>query len=265
MQAPLATDLPASKTWRHPNGGGTHYFDSARAAEWIEQFNATGDPYAINALLDHSRPLLVSLFKYPAAPKHVALDELLAATQVKIWKSARLFDAGRGNSFSFIARIANSVMASAITDVWHRCERFAALDEGVESAAAYNPLASTEALAEIVHRVRMVKTPCTDPCELAAQRWLVASFIDCEFHIRRHEASDSMTTVYGIFYTRSRWIYDMTLVAVRRELINDRRLNPIAPASLVRTRSAGLIRYARFLSGEEFTRLAHSFATCRRT
>jgi hypothetical protein len=48
----------------------------------------------------------------------------------------------------------------------------------------------------------------------------------------------------------------MTLVAVRRELIGTRRLAPVAPVSLVKTRSAVLIRFARFLSSEEFTRLA---------
>jgi hypothetical protein len=92
-------------------------------------------------------------------------------------------------------------------------------------AAEYDPLASAQAIADLIARLRMVRTPCTDPFELRAQKWFVESFLDCEFHIKRHQAANCAMQVYGLDHRRSRDLFDLTLVAIRRELIVDRRLS----------------------------------------
>jgi hypothetical protein len=51
-------------------------------------------------------------------------------------------------------------------------------------------------------------------------------------------------------------LFDHSLIAIRRELVGDRRLKPVAPMSLVNTRSAGLIRFAKYIPPDDFTRLA---------
>jgi hypothetical protein len=102
----------------------------------------------------------------------------------------------------------------------------------------------------------MVRTPCRDENEIEAQRWLVSSFLDADFGLKRYEAADSMSTVYGLGHGQSRRLFDLTLVSIRRELLTDRPLAFIRPSSLARTRSEAIIRYVRFLSAEEFSRLA---------
>jgi hypothetical protein len=254
MHAPLrqSTDEREHPTWR----GGVHYFNAAQARQWIESFNKTGNVESLNRLLKHVEPLAKSILEYRCTTKHELLDELLSRIRIKLWRSLRLYDPAKGSAFSFVAKVISSTSASAVCEAWHRADRLCQFDETTESVAVSDALKSAEAVDDLIAKVRQVKTPCTDSYELAAQRWLVNSFIDCEFHIRRHEAADAMTEVFGIDYTRSRWLFDTSLVAVRRELIGTRRLMPINPVSLVKTRSAGLIRFARFLSSEEFTRLA---------
>jgi hypothetical protein len=83
-----------------------------------------------------------------------------------------------------------------------------------------------------------------------------ASFLDAEFYLKRHQAADAMTEVYGLSYRRSRELFDLTLVAVRRELVSNRHLPPIPPKALIGNRGRALIRFAKHLSPDEFTRLA---------
>jgi hypothetical protein len=69
-----------------------------------------------------------------------------------------------------------------------------------------------------------IKTSRADRYELEAQRWFVESFIDCGFHFRRHEAADAVMQVFGLDHSRSRQLFYLTMVAVRRELLPNRRL-----------------------------------------
>jgi hypothetical protein len=256
MHAPLRQ--PARSEEVHPNSwrGGAHYF-RAGYAEWlINDYNTTGNAGSLNALLEHVEPLAKSILEYRSSTRHEAPDEFLSRIRLKLWRSLRLYDPARGSAFSFCAKIIWTVAQSTVHEAWIRNERFCEFNQSVDNALLCDPLASSEAVSDIQARVRMVRTPCTDLYELGAQKWLVDSFIDCEFHIRRHEAADAMSEVFGIDYTRSRWLFDTTLVAVRRQLIDGRRLTPVNPASLARTRSEALIRFAKFLSPPEFTRLA---------
>jgi Sigma-70 region 2 len=258
MHAPLRSPDQSEQvhqTWRHRDGA-PHYFNSNLAREWIESYNQTGDQDSLCRFLEHAEPLVRSVIEYRNTVRHESADELLSRIRIKLWRSLKLFDPGKGSAFSFCAKIISSTSASAVAEAWARSERFAALNEQADSVFQFDPVASNNAIADIEARVRRIRTPCTDPSELAAQKWLISSFIDAEFGLRRCDASNAMMSVHGLTHAQSRRLFDLTLVSIRRELLTDRRLALIRPSSLARTRSEAIVRYARFLSAEEFTRLA---------
>jgi hypothetical protein len=128
MHAPLSPDESSlHKTWRHPEGG-QHYFNSNYARQLIETFNRGGDEQAINELLRHVEPLAKSILEYRCTNRYESVDELMSKIRVKIWKSARLYDPGKGTAFSFVARIIQSISCSAVADAWNRSERFCELN-----------------------------------------------------------------------------------------------------------------------------------------
>jgi hypothetical protein len=257
MHAPLSIPPDQSRvhhhTWRNGSNG-SHYFNSDYARTLIEEFNATGDE-TLNRFLTHAEPLIYSIIEYRNTIRHESADELLSRIRVKLWKSLRLYDPQKGTAFSFVARVIQSTSASIVAEAWARSEKFCEFNESSNAAFLCDPIASHDALADIRTRVREVRTPCRDRAELAAQRWLVDSFLDCEFYILRHQAANAMMEVYGLGHDQSRRLFDLTLVAVRRQLIDDRNLTPVVPSSLARTRSEALIRFAKFLNSPEFTRL----------
>jgi DNA-directed RNA polymerase specialized sigma24 family protein len=242
------------RTWRHHEGT-NYYFDRDYARELIEEYNRTGDQQSLNDLLEHIEPLARSILEYRCTTRHESIDELLSRIRIKIWRSLRLYDPSRGSAFSFCAKIISSTAASIVGEAWNRQARFLVLDEA-DRCAAPSDASANEAIEEIEHLVRQVKTGCTNRYELDAQRWFVDSFIDCGFHIRRHEASDAVMKVFGLDHSRSRQLFDLTMVAVRRELIPDRRLSPVTAFDLRGTKIQALVRYAKYLSSSEFTRLA---------
>jgi hypothetical protein len=68
-----------------------------------------------------------------------------------------------------------------------------------------------------------------------------------------------MTMVYSIDYARSRQLFDLTTISIRRELIDERRVRSVHPLDLRCTKSEALIRYAGYLSADEFSRLTALF------
>jgi hypothetical protein len=213
MHAPLipSPDQAAVvQSWR----GGAHYFRAAYAQHLIEDYNTNGNAESLNALLEHVEPLARSILEYRCTTRHEGIDELLSRIRIKLWKSVELFDPARGSAFSFVSMVISRVAMTAVNESWGRQGRFLALEEA-DRCAAPSETCTAEAIADIEARVRLIKTPCTDPYELAAQRWLIESFVDCSFCIRRHQAADSMSEVFGIDYRRSRWLFDMSLIGVR--------------------------------------------------
>jgi hypothetical protein len=62
-------------------------------------------------------------------------------------------------------------------------------------------------------------------------------------------------TVYGVGHSRSRELYDLTMLEVRRILYDDLPQRPqIVPGRLHGTRFAWMARYASLLDADEFTK-----------
>jgi DNA-directed RNA polymerase specialized sigma24 family protein len=269
MHAPAAAETRTS--WRHPQGDARTYFDSERAAQWIEDWNKQGNMDSLNRLLIHARPLIESICEYRATTKHEELAELVQLCQIKLWRSARLFDPSRGSAFSFVARVVSSVSASIVADAWRRGERFVSLEEVRRQTMGENaytledrdlaPFQATpadqHALEHIEFLVRSVRTTLTDPEELSAGRWIILSLAQCGFGLARHQVADSAMKVFNLTHHRARQVHDLLLVSLRRGLLNgiERRLVPIRPRDIVRTRLAALEKFAPLLSPEEFTKL----------
>jgi len=111
---------------------------------------------------------------------------------------------------------------------------------------------------DICHRILQTQTICTDEHELAAQRWLViCGFLYSEFKLRRHEAADSMTIVYGITRARSRQLHDLTLLEVRRQLLDVMDIPEVEVSDLRGTRAIALAKYAALLVPADFSRLVY--------
>jgi hypothetical protein len=235
--------------------GTRYYFEPDYGEQLIATFNATGDIAVLNELLKYAEPLIDSILTYRGTYRYEATDELTQKIRLKIWKSLRLYDSAKGTAFSFISKIIASTTASAIAETWTRNDRFVEINETVAGSMPAN-LASDETLQDIVHKVRKLKTVCTDKAELRAQRWFVESFLSSGFSLRRHEAANCAMKVFDLSHARSRQLYDLTLLEIRRQLINERRLDPVQPADLRGTKIAALIRYANYLCAEDFSRLA---------
>ena len=61
--------------------------------------------------------------------------------------------------------------------------------------------------------------------------------------------------VFGLSHSRSRELYDLTMLEIRRVLYNDLPQRPqIAPGRLLGTRFAWMTRYAPLLDAAEFTK-----------
>lgn len=86
------------------------------------------------------------------------------------------------------------------------------------------------------------------------QRWLVRGLVDSEFALKRHEASDAMTLVYGLSPVRSRQIHARTLLEVRRQLLDVVELPAVTRANPIGTRGKALrdiaISYRRQISAD---------------
>jgi hypothetical protein len=226
---------------------------------------------SLNRLLEHARPLICSIVEYRSTTRHAELAELVQLCQIKIWRSLRLYDRARGTSFSFIARIISSVSASVVADIWRRSERFISMEEcrrQVFSGESYAledrdlsqfqaPPADPHAIEHIEYLVRSVKTVCELSEELAAQRWYVLSFLDCESRLRRYQCADAAMAVFGLSHARARRLFDLTVLEVRRQVLagTERRLKPIRVVDICHSKIAALERYAPLLNCEEFTRL----------
>jgi len=255
MHAPLQPDeRELHKTWRHRDGA-PYIFDSRHVTELFCQINANGESAAIDELLRHSEPLIKSLIKYRRADRHVPLDELLNAVRLKLWKSVRLFDPGRGTPYSFVAKVTESVMASAVADAWRRGELYCELSAELSDHVSM-PDIDRKGINDIGERIRReIKTTATLPGELQAQRWYFQSLVASEFTVKRFQAADAAMQVYGLTHARARWLYDTVILEGRRVLINDRRLPMVPPHALRHTRIEALVRYARYLPERDFSRL----------
>jgi hypothetical protein len=241
----------------NPRGGASLHLDNARLEPLIAVYNRTEDPAALADIVELIRERALTLIRFNGTTRYRSEEELLSEINYKLIRSLRRFDAEKGSAFTFLSHLITNTLRTAVSTARARAEHYTELDEGILPRLHTNgEKESREAIDDLVFRIRAgIKSTVTDPAEREAQRWYVASFLDGWFELRRYQCANSAMLVYGLTETRSRELYDLTILEVRRLLYAELPPRLIDPESLNRTRAASLLRYRPYLTREEFSKL----------
>src|SRR5258708_6357959 len=249
MHAPFEDPRP---TKHHPNGGSDWRFDNEAVQSQLLAWQRTGNPRALQSVFEGSRAHVLRLVR---GFREVPLDETINEVLIKVWSSAHLYDPQRGTAFSFISRVATTVACNAQGK--HRAWRNRHLEvesdywDGIEA-----PVQDRHGLEHLRHQIISgIKTRRKSGCERAAQRWIIESGFDADFHLRRYQIANACMKVFGLGHAQARQLYYETTLDIRRLVLNEQQIKPLTPQELVRTKERYLIRFSNYLSGEEFSRL----------
>ena len=249
MHAPFEDSRP---TKHHPNGGSNWNFDNDVVQSQLLAWQRTGNPRALQSVFEGSRAHVLRLVR---GFHEVPLDETINEVLIKVWSSAHLYDPQRGTAFSFISRVATTVACNAQGKhrAWRSRHWEADADfwDHIEA-----PAQDLHGLEHFRHQIISgIKTRRKSGCERAAQRWIIESGFDADFHLRRHQIADSCMLVFGLFHQQARQLFDETHLEIRRVFLNEHRIKSVTPQELVRTRERHLIKYGRYLEPAEFSKL----------
>jgi hypothetical protein len=186
-------------------------------------------------------------------------DEDRAHVLRKLCRSLpRLYDPARGSLFNFTTKLTENCLIDLLRRKIARDRHVVPWDEGMLERFGVNGAEHRYALSEIAYRVMQIKTTSRDRCEVAAQRWLVRNLLASDFCFYRHEAANAMTIVYSVPPERARRIFDLTLLSIRRILLDGRRLRPVDCSRLRSLKDKGLLHYRPpRLSEGDFARLCY--------
>jgi DNA-directed RNA polymerase specialized sigma24 family protein len=236
------------------------YFCEECALLLFQRWKATEDLRVLNELLLACLPIVERLISLRASAVYESPDELKNLALLRLAKGFRhWYNPERGRIFTFVTKTTEHGFVDAVRRRKRSSARYVSMEDFFTNSLAFsvNGQEHGEALDDLHYRIRRIKTLSACPYEREAQRWLVKNLVASNFVFRRHEASDAMTIVYGLSPERSRKLYDITLLAIRRELIDERTLKPVSVSDLIGTRGRALLRYRAELTPIEFSRLAY--------
>jgi hypothetical protein len=235
------------------------YFSEEAALSLFRSWKREENIEALNELLKLCIPIIERVISRRQTTRFETSEELISYVLLRLSRSlVRLYDPAKGRIFTFVTRSTESALIDAVRRKRRETFRLQPLDDLLLNTLQVNGQEHREAVDDIRYRVFHVKTLSLCPFERDAQRWLVKNLLDSNFVFRRHQAADAMTIVYGLSPERSRKLYDITLLSVRRELIEERKLKPIRKEELIGTRAKALLRYKDRLT--EFARLVYLMA-----
>jgi hypothetical protein len=245
-------------TKHHPNGDGSHHFDNARLESLIASYQAGLDPAAaLTEIVELTQRRALTLIRFNNTTKYVPESELLSDINCKLLKAVGRFDSRRGSGFTFLSCLIQNTLRSNVTNARKAAARRVELDETITSKLVTDGESpAQEADEDLADRIRRgVKTTLDDPEEIAMQRWYVEGFIDGAAELRRYQCANAAMRGFGLSHDRSRELYDLTLLEVRRLLYGDlKHRAPIPPGRLLGTRGQWMLRYVPLLTAEEFTK-----------
>jgi hypothetical protein len=242
---------------RHSPRGAVHQFNEQRVRQLVIAWQADQRPELLNQILLLTQPLLSGVIL--SRTSYVAdFDETLSDLRIRLWKKLPHYDHTKGRIFSFLTMIAHQLITEL--GVRHRLYQQRYNPTGAELLD--HPQYSTEPevrrdekLDDLNWRIYGVKTTLSDPFELEAQRWLINGLVSTEFGLYRHQAADSMSIVFGLSPQRSRMLHDLTMLEVRRQLLDVVEIPTVSRRSLIGTRGRALAKYSDQLSSADFSRL----------
>jgi hypothetical protein len=241
-------------TKHHPKGNASQHFDDQRVSELISRYQA-GDPEALAGIIASTQERAKTLIRFHGTARFLSKPELLSDVNWKLMRVVDRYDASKGSAFTFLSQVIMTTLCTSVTTARRNAHRYAGLDEDFARSLAAKENDRSVA-DDLVHKIKAnVKTVLTNEREVAAQKWFVASFTDDGFAARRHQCANAAVAIYGLSHSRSREIFDLTMLELRRLLYDDlKRRSPIVPGQLYGTRSAWMARYQPLLSPAEFTK-----------
>jgi DNA-directed RNA polymerase specialized sigma24 family protein len=244
---------------RHnPSGNGVHHFDN----DGLERLIAThqrGDPAALGEIIEQVQERARTLIRFHKTSRYKPEDELLSDVNYRLVRGVDKFDPTRGSAFTFVSALIWNTLRSNVTAARKFISRHVELDETITEKLTTEPVVPGEVIEDVAVRLRRgMKTTLSDPAELEAMRWYVDSFIGGAFELRRHQCADAAMAVYGLNHDRSRELYDLTLLEIRRLMYDDFAPRKIVPPSrLAPTRSRWAVRFSPLMTPTEFTKFAY--------
>jgi len=244
--------MDASK--HHPNGGATPHCNNHLIERAITEYQTSQDVRSLDAIVSLTQPRALTLIRFYRTTKYKSRDELLSDVNFKLLKAVETFDPMKGSAFTFVSKVISNVLFTAVANARKDTARYKKLTRAVLSELTDNS-ESPHAVEDIAHRIKSgAKTTLTDERELSAQKWYIESFCADGFESRRHECANACMGVFGLSHARSRELYDLTMLEVRRVLYFDvQRRATIYVHRLHGTRLAWMTRYATLMSQDEFT------------
>jgi hypothetical protein len=241
----------------HPSGGARLHWDNNRIEQLIASYKSSGDLESLSTIVELTENRVLTLIRFYKCAQYRSEAELLSDVNCKLIKAVSKFDASKGSAFTFVSRVVSNTLCTSVAIA----RKNAATYMHLRNAVASQLVSETEdktGVDDIVHRIKSnARTALTDETELCAQRWYIESFLSDGFESRRHECANAAMSVHQLSHERSRELYDLTMLEVRRILYDDvaRKRSAIAPAQLNGTKLAWMTRYAALMSVPvEFTK-----------
>jgi hypothetical protein len=244
-------------TKHHPNGEGSNHLDNHKLEELIADYQAKRDLESLSEIVSLTQDRALTLIRFRKTARYRTESELLSDINFKLLKAVDKFDISKGSAFTFLSCLIQNTLHAAVSRARVIANQYVEFDEAAAGQLVSNgDSQSREAIDDLVHRVKLsARTMLSDPLELNAQRWFIESFLQDGFESRRHQCANAAIAVYGLSHSRSRELYDLTMLEVRRVLYDDlKRRQPIAPGRLLGTRLAWMARYANLMNSDEFTK-----------
>lgn len=229
-------------------------FDEQLTKELVKNWQHIKSDLILEQIFKQTDRLLRALIFARGIYQYMELQEIISMIQTKIWRGLHLFDPERGTLHNFLTRVIHNRISQAQIDT-SKNTRHASMDDEDCLDVPHDNDENCFGMEDLVWRIYQVRTTCTDEMELEAQRWLVKSFVDSSFTIRRHHAANAMSTVYGIDRVRSRQLHDYTLLEVRRAILDGVVPPDVDPEKLKGTRQKALRKYYDLMTPEDFSKL----------
>jgi hypothetical protein len=235
-------------------GESSHHFDNARFEQAVTRLQ-NGDTNALGEIIKLSQRRALALIRYNGTHHYCGEDELLSDVNYKLLRAVRGFNPSKGSAFTFVSKVIDSTLRTRVTTTRRHWARHVELNDEITTTLRAKEIDHSNA-DELANRIRSkAKTLLMDTREIEAQKWYVDSFMVDGFDSKRHACADACMGVFQLSHVRSRELFDLTMLEVRRALYGDvKRHEQIAPGRLLGTRAHWMAEYSPLLSAEEFTK-----------
>lgn len=239
----------------HPNGGASSHCNNAEIESLIAQYKRTRDVESLSQIVALTQERALTLIRTYRTTRYKPIDELMSDVNCKVIKAVDKFNPQKGSAFTFLSHVISNVLFTSVSNARKDLARYHELTRGVLSELADKSY-DRSAVEDINFTIKSrATTILTDETELEVQRWYIDSFTDKGFNSRRHECANAALAVFGIAHGRSRELYDLTMLEVRRVLYSGVQWRAQThPGRLIGTRLAWMSRYTSLMNCEEFTK-----------